>query len=358
MKTYKKLYEQIISKKNLLESYKKARKGKSKKEYVKEFDSNYPYEISKLYKELKNKTYLPSKLNKFIVRDPKTRTIHSSKFRDRIVHHAIVNILNTIYDKIFICDSFASRKNKGTHNAVKRFEYFVNKVSKNGTLTKKKFNNNSIKGFILKADFKHYFDTIDHEVLINILRKKIDDEETINLIKLILYNFETEKGKGLPLGNYTSQFFANIYLNELDYYIKHTLKVRYYIRYVDDFVIVEEDKRKLEYYLEHIKYFLPCLKLKLHENKTKISPLRNGVTFLGYRVFYNYKLLRKRNIKHFLRRLEDNLELYNKNELTEEQLKNKLSGWFGYAKFANTYNFRKKIISDINRKIYKPIITN
>jgi len=176
MKTYNKLYEKLCSSENLLLAFNKAKKGKSKKYYVINFKSNLIEEIKKLQEELKDKTYKPKELKKFIIRDPKTRTIHASIFRDRVVHHAIINIIEPIFEKIFIYDSFASRKNKGTHKAVIRFKSFVRKVSVNGSLIKNPYSNNSIKGYVLKADIKHYFDSIEHEVLINILRKKIKDK--------------------------------------------------------------------------------------------------------------------------------------------------------------------------------------
>ncbi len=345
MKTYKNLYKKIYSKENLISAYKKARKGKRSRNYVINFESNLNKNLRILQEQLKNKNYYPTRLKRFIVRDPKTRTIHSSIFRDRIVHHAIVNILQPIYEKIFIYDSFASRKNKGTHIAVERFEYFVNKVSSNGKKIKNPHTNNSIKGYVLKADVRHYFNTIDHNVLINILRKKIKDEDLIELIRIVLHNFQDkQKGKGLPLGNYTSQFFANIYLNNLDYFVKHRLKAKYYIRYVDDFVILHKDKKALVDYLDKIEKYLMFLKLKLHPDKSEIHALRNGITFLGYRVFYHYKLLRRRNIRYFKTKLRNKLELYRCGEVDKEHLENFLNGWKGYSNFANTYNFNKKLI--------------
>ena len=343
MKTHNKLYEKLYSTDNLISAFRKARKGKSKKNYVINFESNLERNIAILQRDLRLKKYLPSRLKKFIIRDPKTRTIHASVFRDRIVHHAIINLIQPIYEKIFIYDSFASRKSKGTHSAVERFESFVRKVSSNGRKIKNPFNNNSIKGYVLKADIKHYFATIDHKVLINILRKKINDENFIGLIKIVLDNFETKyKGQGLPLGNYTSQFFANVYLNHLDYFVKHKLKAKYYIRYVDDFVILHKNKKVLEEYLDKITKYLRFLKLELHPDKSEIHALRNGITFLGYRIFYYYRLLRKRNIRYFNRKLKENIELYRRGEIDDKKLKGFLDGWNGYSSFANIYNFNKQ----------------
>ena len=152
----------------------------------------------------------------------------------------------------------------------------------------------------------------------------------------------------MPLGNYTSQFFANIYLNELDYFVKHNLKVNYYIRYVDDFVILHRSKKRLQYYLKVINKFLKLIKLEIHPEKSNILPLRNGITFIGYRIFYHYKLLRKRNIKHFERKFKQKLELCKEGILNKKDLLDGLNGWFGYSKWANTYNLRQRIINNLS----------
>lgn len=348
MKTYKRIFKEICSIENLNLAFQKARKNKSKKLYVIEFEKDKEGNIKSLQEELIYKIYKPIRLKKFVIRDPKTRIIHASLFRDRIVHHAIVNILEPIFEKRFIYDSFASRKNKGTHEAVQRFTSFMRKVSSSGKLIKNPYTKNSIKGYALKADIRHYFDSMDHEVLLNLIGKKVKDNDCLNLIRKILENFEgPKKGIGLPLGNYTSQFFANVYLNELDYFVKHVLKAKYYIRYVDDFVILHKRKAFLEYCLKRINSYLLCLKLELHPDKSEIHALRNGINFLGYRIFYNYKLLRKRNIRYFMNKFRLDLQLYKQGNLKKEELENKLRGWFGYAQWANTYTLRKKILLEI-----------
>lgn len=165
----------------------------------------------------------------------------------------------------------------------------------------------------MKADIKHYFETVDHEVLLTVIKRKVKEEDIIWLITQILNNFNSEiKGKGMPLGNLTSQFFANVYLNELDQFVKNKLKAKYYIRYVDDFVILHNSKEKLNGWKEQINKFLKNnLKLELHPNKSKILPLRNGINFLGYRIFYHHKLLRKSNLKKFERNLKEKIASYN-----------------------------------------------
>lgn len=347
MKTYNKLYEEICSFENLTLAWRKARKGKTKEEYVTRFEENIEENLLFLQKELIEQTYKPHSLRSFIIRDPKTRKIHSSIFKDRIVHHAIVNIIEPIFEKIFIYDSYASRKNKGTHKAIERFKVFMRKVSGNGRLAKNALNNNMIEGYVLKADIRHYFDEVNHDILIKIIKNKIDDENVIWLIRQILNNFNSGiSGKGMPLGNLTSQFFANVYLNELDYFVKHQLKAGYYIRYVDDFVILHRSKKRLDYFKKRIEAFLKDeLKIELHPDKTKTLALRDGIEFLGYRIFYHYNLLNKKNIKLITKKIS----AFRENQITKEDFDNSLKGWEGYAKWANSFNLRNKLLDGLDK---------
>ncbi len=353
MKTYKKLWKKLYSYENLFFAYKKARKGRSKKYYVIEFEKDLRKNLLQLQKELIEKTYSPKPLKKFIIRDPKTRKIFKSSFRDRIIHHAIVNILNPIYEKIFIYDSYASRKNKGHHKAIKRFDYFKRKVSQNGKKLNGIKDNNYICGYCFKADIKHYFDTVNHNILIKILKRKVRNKDLIWLIKKILKNFGN-KEEGMPLGNLTSQFFANVYLNDLDYFVKYKLKTKYYIRYVDDFIILYSSKEKLEIWKKEIDLFLKeNLKLKLHAEKSKIIPLHKGVHFLGFRISYYYKLLNKTNIYQINKNLDIWFRSYNQNKIDYKKIINKLEGWFAHAIHGNTYNLRKQITSRFNKMFIK-----
>ena len=293
MKTNKNLYYKIYNWNNLANAYRKARKGKLKKEDIKIFKRNIIKNIQDLQFELMAKTYKPKPLKTFILRDPKTRKISKSDFRDRVIHHAICNIIEPIFDKTFIYDNCAGRKNKGTSFALKRLEKFQLKTTKNLT-------SNS---YCLKADIKHYFKEVNHEILINIIKKKIKDKNTIQLIVKILKNYHN-KEKGIPLGNLTSQFFASIYLNELDYFVKHQLKEKHYVRYVDDFLILNYSRFKLTFLKNRIKEFLKNnLKLKLHKNKSKITSLSKGVDFVGFRNYYHFKLLRRRSIRGMKRKI-------------------------------------------------------
>jgi retron-type reverse transcriptase len=344
MKTYRNLWKTLCSYENLELAYYNARKHKTLNPKVIEFDKNARLNLCILLRELYTKKYKPKPLRRFILRDPKTRTISVSNFRDRIVHHALVNVLHPIFDPRFIADSYASRKYKGTLPALKRFDIFKRKVSKNGT----------VKAYALKCDIKHYFETVDHQVLEEIISKKVEDKKVLWLIRQIIQNHQTDElGKGMPLGNWTSQFFANIYLNELDQYVKHKLKAKYYIRYVDDFIILHRSKNALVQYQEEIRNKLLELRLELHPNKCKIAPLNRGVGFLGFRVFEYHKLVRSRNKRKIERRLTELLHEYKQNSIDVYRVLESMNGWCAYALQGNTYKLRKnlrhKVKSEIER---------
>ncbi|MBU0760818.1 MAG: reverse transcriptase/maturase family protein [Nanoarchaeota archaeon] len=341
-----KLWIELCSYNNLELAFLKARKRKTKKLYVKKFEKNLIQNLLDLKEELLLQTYSPSPLTTFILRDPKTRKISKSEFRDRIIHHALVNLLEPIFEKSFIYDSYANRKGKGTSKALQRFEYFKRQVSMNNTAP----------CFILKEDIKHYFEEVDHEVLLKIIQKKIKDKNVICLIKRILVNGAGRSGggrttKGMPLGNLTSQFFANVYLNEFDNFIKRRLQIKHYIRYVDDFVILDSSKQKLEETLGEIKSFLmKKLKLELHPDKTRILAIPRGLDFIGFRNFPNHKLLRKRNI----RKINQKISNYANGKLVFSQIMNYFIGWKGFAELGNTFKRRRNIL----KVIYKTKFQN
>ncbi|MBI5065995.1 group II intron reverse transcriptase domain-containing protein [Candidatus Woesearchaeota archaeon] len=339
------LWKRLYSFSNLELAYENARKNKSENPKVVKFSEKWQLTLVILLRELRLKIYKPLPLRTFVLRDPKTRLICVSDFRDRVVHHALVNILHPIFEPGFIYDSYASRIGKGTLPALKRFDIFKMKVSKNNTKN----------CFVLKTDIKQYFETVDHNILLNIISRKAKDEELIWLIKIILNNYDSGvRGKGMPLGNWTSQFFANIYLNELDQFVKHKLKAKYYIRYVDDFVILHHTKNKLEKYKIQIQEFLQNnLKLEIHPNKCKIIPLERGVSFLGFRIFPHHKLVRQRNLRKAKNRLNELLEYHKDNLISAYDVLDSLNGWFGYAMQGNTYKLRTKIEEELKKELTK-----
>src|SRR3989344_4649393 len=278
-----KLFEEIISLKNLCLAWNEFKKGKTKKFDVRQFQLGLKNNLLDLNAELKEKTYRHSNYASFYIQDPKLRHIHKACVKDRVLHHAVFRILYSIFDPTFISDSYSCRIKKGTHKAINRLQKFARKVSKNNT---KNY-------FILKCDIKKFFDSVDHNILVSLIEKKIKDRNVLWLIERIIKSFSVSINNGLPLGNITSQLFANIYLNELDQFVKHKLKIKYYIRYCDDFVILGDDKKYLEKLIPGINNFLKeKLKLFLHSDKISIRKYHQGIDFLGYITFPHYRILR------------------------------------------------------------------
>ncbi len=360
MKRYGNIYGNLCSYANLELAFRKARKGKTAKHYVVEFEKNLKDNLLLLRTELLLHCYSPHPLVHFIVKDPKTRKISKSAFKDRIVHHALCNIIEPLFENTFIHDSYANRKGKGTLNAIKRFDGCKRTVSKNNTLP----------CYVLKADIRKYFDNVDHSTLLSIIKKRVKDAKIMWLIRKIFSNYHAGGGesspqevegsanlrfaglssqarKGMPLGNLTSQFFANVFLNELDQFVKHKLKATYYIRYVDDFVILHNNKGLLEHYKWEIQNFLKTIKLELHPDKSKIILLNKGVTFLGYRIFSHHKLLKKSNLRKFRRELAEEIDAVQHGDLPYDTLLDRMHGWLEYSRWANTHALRNFILSEV-----------
>ncbi|MBI5797712.1 hypothetical protein HZA98_02285 [Candidatus Woesearchaeota archaeon] len=342
MKTYRNLWQELCSYENLQVAFEKASRGKTQKPYVIEFERDIKSNIQKLRIELLFHCYRPQPLVTFILRDPKIRKISKSHFRDRVVHHAICNIIEPFFEREFIYDSYANRIGKGTLKAIQRFDKFKRKVSKN----------NSHACFILKADIKAYFDNVNNSILTRIIEKKILDQKVMHLIKIILRNHTGDAlRKGMPLGNLTSQFFANVYLNELDQYVKQKLKIKYYLRYVDDFIILHNDRKILGETKEAISSYLKnSLGLDLHPAKSKIHLLNRGVAFLGFRIFYWHKLLRKSNRRKYFRKIEEYKTLYDEKFLSYDTMYNSFQGWQGYTRIGNTYKLRDQVRKKIEKE--------
>jgi retron-type reverse transcriptase len=312
-------FEDIVSIDNLLEAWKEFVKGKRNKKDVCEFSFYLMDNILSLHYDLKNNTYKHGGYQQFKINDPKPRIIHKASVRDRLLHHAVYRILYPFFDKTFVSDSFSCRNNKGTHKAINRFRKFSYIVSKNNTKT----------CWILKCDIKKFFASIDQNTLIEILQKYINDENIINLLKKIIFSF---RPNGLPLGNLTSQLFANVYLNELDQFVKHKLKVKQYIRYADDFVILSDSENYLKAKISIIHEFLKNeLKLALHPNKVFIKTLYSGVDFLGWVNFIDHRVLRKTTKKRMLKKIEKNL-----NPQT-------INSYLGLLEYGNTDKLKNRI---------------
>lgn len=321
-------YNTIISLENLLFSWKKFKSDKKNKKDVQIFERDLMKNLLELHTDLKNQRYKHSSYQAFKINDPKPRDIHKATVRDRLVHHAIYRILYPYFDKKFVYDSYSCRVDKGTHKALYRFESFGRKVSKNNTKT----------CWVLKCDIKKFFANIDHRILKEILDKHIQDKDTLNLLENIINSFKSHKSdlwpKGLPLGNLTSQLLVNVYMNEFDQYVKHKMKLKYYIRYADDFVILNINKTELEDLQSKIaEYLEKSLKLTLHPDKVFIKTLASGVDFLGWVHFAHHRVLRTITKKRMFRNLENN------------QMPNTIASYMGMLSHGNAFKLGKMILN-------------
>ena len=293
-------------------------RGKKKRKDVAEFYLNFTENILELHRDLKEKTYQHGGYQAFKINDPKPRDIHKASVRDRLVHHAIYRVLYPYFDRKFIHDSYSCRLNKGTHKAMNRFRDFSRKVSENNTRI----------CWVLKCDIKKFFASIDHQILIDILRRHFDDDGVIRLLGEVISSFHTNGGQGvgLPLGNLTSQLLVNIYMNEFDHFIKRGLKIKYYVRYADDFVILHENKAHLEDILFKMSEFLETkLKLSLHPDKVFIKTFTSGIDFLGWVHFPHHRTLRTSTKQRMFRKLDEYSE------------KEPMSSYRGLLSYGNTH---------------------
>jgi RNA-directed DNA polymerase len=277
-------YEEVISCENLLEAWSEFVVGKRNRKDVQEFGRHLMTNLFSLHESLAKGTYRHGAYHAFIVADPKTRQIHKAPVVDRVLHHALYRKLYPYFDKLFIADSFSCRKNKGTHKALDRFTVFARKVSRNNQKT----------AWILKCDIRKFFASIDQEILLNILARNISDVRIVDLLAVILNSFSSGKqSTGLPLGNLTSQLFANVYMNEFDHFIKHRLRITYYLRYADDFALFSQDKQELVRFLKEMDIFLRSrLRLQLHPQKIFLRTFASGVDFLGWVHFPHNRVIR------------------------------------------------------------------
>jgi retron-type reverse transcriptase len=287
------VFKTIISFENLCVAWQEFVRGKKTKKDVAEFSLNLSSNLYALHEDLKNKIYEHGTYHAFGISDPKPRSIHKATVRDRVLHHAIYRILYSYFDRKFIHDIYSCRNEKGVHRAVRRFYYFARKVSKNNTRT----------CWVLKCDIRKFFASIDHATLMRIIGKHLPEKDVLWLLGKVIGSFESDPGRGLPLGNLTSQLLVNVYMNEFDRYAKHHLHEKYYIRYADDFLFLQTDKEKLEALIPQIEEFLQgTLKLSLHPRKVSIRTWASGVDFLGWVCFPDHKVLRtttkRRALKH------------------------------------------------------------
>lgn len=361
---------EIFTFKKLYQAYLGCRKTKRKTINALRFEYDLERNLNFLLEDLKTKRYKPGCSICFVVKEPSPREIFAATFRDRIVHHILIKEVEKIGESIFIFDSFACRKNKGTHLAVERIKMFIKKETKNF----------KEKSFYLKLDISGFFMAIDCNILYLIFKELILKQnksyswknDMLWLVKIIIFHkpidnyiikgnrylfnlilsrkslFYSPENKGLPIGNYSSQFFANLYLNKLDQYVKRELKCKYYVRYVDDFIILNRNKTILKEIEYKINIFLKNnLNLKLNKNKTKLQSIDEGIDFLGYFIKPDYVLVRKKVIVRFKNKL------YNLKEGGNRKILAIVNSYYGHFKHAFSYNLRKNIYNNHIKELGK-----
>jgi RNA-directed DNA polymerase len=349
MHTHTQLYPQVCSFANLFQAYLNARRGKRGKVSAARFEMAQEEELFTLQEELLAKTYQPGKYHSFYIHDPKRRLISAAPFRDRVVHHALCQVIEPIWERRFIHDCYANRVGKGTHRALDRCQQFARRYP-----------------YVLQCDVLQFFPSIDHELLQKELTRLLADEDVLWLADQILasgkgvldeeYQMVYFQGdtllsalrpRGLPIGNLTSQFWANVYLNSFDQFVKRELKCKAYLRYVDDFLLFGEDKRELLTWRGEIIRRLAGLRLKLHENQAQVFPVNTGIPFLGFRVFPTHRRVKRRKVIQFWRKARDMQAEVSIGNLPKEKMKASLLGWINYVSYGDTWRLRRAVLNSL-----------
>jgi RNA-directed DNA polymerase len=344
MKRLGNLWESFCSFENLLLAYRKARKGKGSAPALQHFALNLEPELLRLQQQLIEGSYRPGAYRLFTLYERKPRQIAAAPFRDRVVHHAIINQIEPPLDRTFIEDSYACRKGKGVHAAIRSYQQWAKRYP-----------------YVLQMDVSRYFPSIDHTTLKQKLAHKIKDRKMLQLLELIvdtsppfssepLHWFEgddlltpLERHRGIPIGNLTSQFFANLYLNDLDHFIKQQLRVKGYLRYVDDLTLLADSKQQLHQWQREIEQQLLQIRLQPHPYKSHITPTQVGIDLLGYFITPQKIRLRNDNGHRFSRRLRAFARHYSRGEMQWGDFNPSVQSWIGHARHADTYGLRQTI---------------
>ena len=330
------VFEQITSSEGLFAAWQTFQRGKMSRHDVQRFWRRLESNIFALRRELLSGTYQHGAYDSFFVNDPKPRHIRKAQVRDRIVHQALSSALSQLWEPRLIHDVYSARLGKGTHFGVSRLWTMLRKVSRNFTTS----------CWALKCDIRKLYDSMDHGILIDLIRQRVSDDQAMRVVEVVVSSFHTEgrPGKGIPIGNVTSQIFTNIYLNELDQFVKHELRVKSYGRFSDDFVLVSPHRSELLVWRIQIEDFLDSrLRLSLHPHKVSLRPLHQGIDFLGYVLFPFHRGVRSSTRRRMFRRLEHKaLEVFRGKE-EGVALAQAVDSYLGMLSHANTFELRRMI---------------
>lgn len=347
MKTHKNIYRKVWGFENLLIASRKAQRGKRREPDVYTFNADLERNLLRLQEQLRDRTWTPGKYRDFYVYEPKKRLVSAAPYEDRVVHHALCRVLEPIWEGMFIFDSYACRVGKGTHAAANRYTQFSRKA-----------------GYVLKCDISRYFENVDHGILLGEIGRYVRDDGILWLVGTILGSNDNRPaavtGKGIPIGNLTSQFFANVYLNRFDHWVKEELGHRFYIRYVDDFVILADDKRVLHQAFAAIEARLAGIGLAVHPKKRSVFPVTEGCDFMGYRIWPDHRRLRPKTGYHSGRKLARLARRYGEGEVTLDRVRASVASWIGHVKHADTWGLRKAVLGGLrfSRTQLQPLTSN
>lgn len=342
-KTYGNLWPEVISWPSLTAAWERTARGRTRQRDVIAFRSDLEPNLIEIQESLIHRTYHTGPYHRFFIYEPKKREIASLPLKDRVVQHALVQVIEPIFEARYIDQSFACRVGKGAHKGADTLQRYMREVKReNGAL------------YALKADISKYFPSVCHDVLKRIIRRRITCADTLWLIDGILDSAADPYAimpRGIPIGNLSSQMFANIYLNELDHFLKHTLREPRYVRYMDDFAVIHHDKAHLHEIRRAIEDFL-WAELGLRTNaKTQVFPIGgNGraLDFLGYRIWPTHRALRKNCINRMKRKMRRMATLYNLGRMSWDEIDPVIMSWIGHAKHADTYNLRDKVLGGVS----------
>jgi retron-type reverse transcriptase len=345
---YYHLWEAVTAFENLLLAWRKARRGKRDRPVVAAFEYDLEANVLALQAELRDGSYRPGPYASFTIHEPKRRLISAAPFRDRVVHHALMNVIGPLFERQFIFDTYANRVGKGTHAALDRCTAYLRRFA-----------------YVLPLDVRQFFPAVDHAILLEILGRTLADAQVLELITRIVAGgagvqaaeyemryfpgddlFAVNRPRGLPIGNLTSQFWANVYLNGLDHFVKRELKCRGYVRYVDDLLLFADDKATLHAWRAAVIAHLAGLRLTVHENSAQPRPCRVGLPFLGFQVFPDHRRLKRRNVIQARRRLKGLRHAYRLGQVGPKQIRARVQSWLSHASHGDTYRLRRALLRE------------
>ncbi len=344
------LYSRLCSWENLILAARKAMRRKRSKPYVDTFWLNLEPELAGIRRELLDKSYLPGRYRHHWVHEPKRRFISAAPFRDRVVHHALCNLIEPVFERGFIADSYSCRVGKGTHEALRRCSDFLGRFR-----------------YFMKVDVREYFDSIDHGILMGMIARRIRCRPTLRLVRKIMDSHETvrdhsgffpgdtlftpyERRRGLPIGNLTSQLFANLYLDGFDHFVKERLRVKGYIRYTDDMVLFSNSKKELWRWRDRMAEYLESLRLRFNSRKTQVAPVKEGVEFLGFRLYPGRSKILPESIGRFRRRMKRLWRMEFVGAVDAERVSRSVLGWAAHAAHGHTCRLRQALYNEFSER--------